>query len=99
MLSVVDGALSLETYYAAAIFDYTGDAPAFTGNYHFLFTPEATIAPYVEEEPETSAKVLSVSNDEVDFVGVKSELSERVEIVKPLAKASASSMKPATLKR
>lgn len=98
-LSVVDGALSLETYYAAAIFDYTGASPAFTGNYHFLFTPEAAIEPYVEEEAETSAKVLSVSNDEVDFVGVKSELSERVEIVKPLAKASVGSMKPATLKR
>ena len=69
-LSVADGAMALKTYYAVAIFDYTGEAPAFTGNYHFFFSPEATIVPYVEEEaPETSAKVLSVAADKVEYAG------------------------------
>lgn len=99
-LSVADDAMALKTYYATAIFDYTGDAPAFTGNYHFFFSPAATIVPYVEEEASTaSAKVLSVAADKVDYAGVKAVLAERVEVVKPLAAASIDSMKPATLKR
>ena len=69
-LFVADDAMALKTYYGAAIFDYTGETPAFTGNFHFRFTPEATIVPYVEEEaPETSAKVLSVAADKVEYAG------------------------------
>lgn len=99
-LSVADGALALKTYYAVAIFDYTGEAPAFTGDFHFLFTPEATIVPYVEEEaPETSAKVLSVAADKVEYAGVKAVLAERVEVVKPMAATPLGSMKPTTIKR
>ena len=99
-LSVADGAMALKTYYGAAIFNYTAEDQSFTGQFHFLFTPEATIEPYVEEEaPATSAKVLSVAADKVDYAGVKAVMAERVEVVKPMAATPLGSMKPATLKR
>lgn len=100
-LYVADGAMALKTYYAVAIFNYTEEDQSFTGKFHFRFTPEATIEPYVEEEetPETSAKVLSVAADKVEYAGVKTALSERVEIVKPMAATPLGSMKLTTLKR
>lgn len=99
-LSVADGAMALKTYYAAAIFNYTAEDKSFTGKFHFRFTPEATIVPNVEEEaPEASAKVLSVAADKVEYAGVKTALSERVEVVKPMAATPLGSMKLTTLKR